>query len=59
MMPSVFCVWWLCIAFVSGGARSDWGANLVAQMFSFLETVRLKAGEVIAQLYELLYESWL
>lgn len=39
---------------VSGGARSDWGAKLVAQMFSFLETVRLQAGEAISQLYELL-----
>jgi hypothetical protein len=39
---------------VSGGARSDWGTKLVAQMFSFLETVRLQAGEAIAQLYELL-----
>jgi len=26
---------------VSGGARSDWGAKLVAQMFSLLETVRV------------------
>ena len=39
---------------VTGGARSDWGAQLVAQMFSFLETVRLQGGEAIAQLYELL-----
>jgi hypothetical protein len=39
---------------VSGGARSDWRAKLVAQMFRFLETVRLPAGEAIAQLYELL-----
>jgi transposase len=38
----------------TGGARSDWGAQLVAQMFSFLETVRLQGGEAIAQLYELL-----
>jgi hypothetical protein len=30
---------------VSGGARSDWGAQLVAQMFSFLETVRLQGEE--------------
>jgi len=29
---------------VSGGARSDWGAKLVAQMFSLLETVRLQGG---------------
>ena len=39
---------------VSGGARSDWGAQLVAQMFSFLETVRLQGGDIIAQLCELL-----
>jgi transposase len=39
---------------VTGGARSDWGAQLVGQMFSFLETVRLQGGEAIAQLYELL-----
>ena len=40
---------------VTGGARSDWGAQLVAQMFSFLETVRLQGGEVIALLSELLF----
>lgn len=39
---------------VSGGARSDWGAKLVAQMFSFLETVRLQSGDAITQLCELL-----
>lgn len=39
---------------VSGGARSDWGAKLVAQMFSLLETVRLQGGDAIAQLCELL-----
>jgi hypothetical protein len=39
---------------VSGGARSDCGAQLLAQMFSFLETVRLQGGEAIAQLYQLL-----
>jgi hypothetical protein len=39
---------------VSGGARSDWGAKLVAQMFSFLETVRLQGKDVIEQLCELL-----
>lgn len=39
---------------VSGGARSDWGAKLVAQMFSFMETVRLQGGDVIAQLCEFL-----
>jgi transposase len=39
---------------VSGGARSDWGAQLVAQMFSFLETMRLQGDDVISQLCELL-----
>ncbi len=39
---------------VTGGARSDWGGQLVAQMFSFLETVRLQGAEAIAQLYQLL-----
>ena len=47
---------------VSGGARSDWGAQLVAQMFSFLETMRLQGSDArreadpfgIAQLCELL-----
>jgi DNA-binding protein H-NS len=39
---------------VSGGARSDWGAKLVAQMFSFLETARLQGSDVIASLCELL-----
>jgi hypothetical protein len=43
---------------VTGGARSDWGAQLVAQMFSFLETVRLQGGEAISQLYELLSVFW-
>ncbi len=39
---------------VSGGARSDWGAQLVAQMFSFLETMRLQGKGAIAALGELL-----
>ncbi|WP_424103358.1 IS66 family transposase [Moorena producens] len=39
---------------VSGGARSDWGAQLVAQMFSFLETMRLQGNNAISQLCELL-----
>ncbi len=39
---------------VSGGARSDWGAQLVAQMFSFLETVRLQGGSAVDQLCQLL-----
>ncbi|MGK7877110.1 MAG: IS66 family transposase [Xenococcaceae cyanobacterium] len=39
---------------VSGGARSDWGAQLVAQMFSFLETMRLQGNNAITSLCELL-----
>ncbi len=39
---------------VSGGALSDWGAQLVAQMFSFLETMRLQGKGAIASLCELL-----
>jgi hypothetical protein len=39
---------------VSGGARSDWGAELVTQMFSFLETMRLQGENAIVQLCELL-----
>ena len=39
---------------VSGGARSDWGAKLVAQMFSFLETMRLQGASPVASLCELL-----
>ncbi len=39
---------------VSGGARSDWGAQLVAQMFSFLETTRLQGDDAISSLCELL-----
>ncbi|NEQ80454.1 MAG: IS66 family transposase [Moorea sp. SIO2I5] len=34
---------------VSGGARSDWGAQLVAQMFSFLETMRLQGNNAFAK----------
>ena len=39
---------------VSGGARSDWGAKLVAMMFSFLETMRLQGVSAITSLCELL-----
>ena len=39
---------------VSGGARSDWGAKLVAMMFSFLETMRLPGASAITSLCELL-----
>ena len=34
---------------VSGGARSDWGAQLVAQMFSFLETMRLQGDDALSE----------
>ena len=34
---------------VSGGAWSDWGAQLVAQMFSFLETMRLQGNNAFAK----------
>ena len=47
MMPSELYARLLYITFVSGGARSDWGVQLVAQMFSFLETVRLQGGEAL------------
>ena len=39
---------------VSGGARSDWGAQLVAQMFSSSETMRLQGTSASARLCELL-----
>jgi hypothetical protein len=39
---------------VSGGARSDWGGELVAQMFSFLETMRLQGENPITELCQLL-----
>ncbi len=37
---------------VSGGARSDWGGRLVAQMFSFLETMRLQGANAVEALFE-------
>lgn len=42
---------------VSEGARSDWGTQLVAQMFSFLETVRLMDGNAASHLFELLTQA--
>lgn len=39
---------------VSGGARSHWGGQLVAMMFSFLETVRLQGKNAVHQLFNLL-----
>lgn len=37
---------------VSGTARSDWGGRLVAQMFSFLETMRLQGANAVETLFE-------
>jgi transposase len=37
---------------VSGGARSHWGGQLVAMMFSFLETMRLQGNNPVAELFE-------
>lgn len=37
---------------VSGTARSNWGAKLVAQMFSFLETMRLQGVNAVEALFE-------
>ena len=53
-MLSELYVLLLYTAFLSGGARSDWGTQLVAQMFSFLETMRLQGADAIASLCELL-----
>lgn len=39
---------------VSGGARSDWGGQLVAMMFSFLETMRLQGQNALTELFALL-----
>jgi hypothetical protein len=39
---------------VSGGARSDWGGQLVAMMFSFLETMRLVGKNALNELFALL-----
>jgi hypothetical protein len=39
---------------VTGGARSQWGGQLVALMFSFLETTRLQAKNAVAELFSLL-----
>lgn len=42
---------------VSGGARSDWGAQLVASMFSFLETMRLQGRNAVDELFALMASS--
>ena len=39
---------------VSGGARSHWGGQLVAMMFSFLETMRLQGKIAVEELFKLL-----
>ena len=39
---------------VSGGARSHWGGQLVAMMFSFLETMRLQGKNSVEELFNLL-----
>jgi transposase len=39
---------------VTGGARSHWGGQLVALMFSFLETVRLQGKNAVEELFSLL-----
>ncbi|MCM1984609.1 IS66 family transposase [Lyngbya confervoides] len=44
---------------VSGGARSHWGGQLVAMMFSFLETMRLQGKNAVQELFNLLSSSGL
>lgn len=39
---------------VSGGARSSWGGQLVAMMFSFLETMRLQGKDAVSELFKLM-----
>ena len=39
---------------VSGGARSHWGGQLVAMMFSFLETMRLQHKNPVEELFQYL-----
>ena len=42
---------------VTGGARSDWGAHLVAMMFSFLESMRRQGKNAVDVLFELIASS--
>ena len=42
---------------VSGGARSDWGAQLVVMMFSFLESMRRQGKNAVDHLFELIASS--
>lgn len=44
---------------VSGGARSYWGGQLVAMMFSFLETMRLQGKNALEELFILLSSTGL
>jgi hypothetical protein len=44
---------------VSGGARSHWGGQLVAMMFSFLESMRLQGKSAVEQLSLILSSSGL
>jgi hypothetical protein len=39
---------------VSGGTRSHWGGQLVAMMFSFLETMRLQGKNAVVELFKVL-----
>lgn len=39
---------------VTGGARSHWGGQLIALMFSFLETMRLQGENAVEVLFSLL-----
>lgn len=59
MMLSERCDQLWSIGRVRRGARSDWGGRLVAQMFSFLETVRLQGKDAITELFELLASAGL
>jgi len=42
---------------VTGGARSDWGAHLVAMMYSFLESMRRQGKNAVDVLFELIASS--
>ncbi|ASC70529.1 hypothetical protein XM38_014680 [Halomicronema hongdechloris C2206] len=42
---------------VTSGARSDWGAQLVAMMFSFLESMRRQGENAVDRLFELIASS--
>jgi transposase len=42
---------------VTGGARRDWGAQLVAMMFSFLESMRRQGKNAVGDLFLSTIES--